>query len=58
LSHRDFAIVHFTSASAFEREGRITDAIAELQIFLQEAPQDRNAEAARKAIAGLQNRSQ
>ncbi len=56
--HPNFAIVHFTSASAFEHEGRIADAIAELRVFLQEAPQSPRADAARKAIAGLQSRSQ
>ena len=58
LPHQNFATVHFTSASAFEHEGHTKEAIAELQIFLQEAPQSPNAEAARKAIAGLQSRAQ
>jgi Flp pilus assembly protein TadD len=57
LSHQDYQTVHFTAASAFEHEGRIQDAITELQTFLQESPQGANADAARKAIAGLQNRS-
>ena len=57
LAHRDYATVHFTAASALEREGRIQDAIVELQTFLEESPQGSNAEAARKAIAGLENRS-
>jgi hypothetical protein len=34
-----------------------TDAVAELQVFLQEAPQSPRAESARKAIAALQNES-
>jgi tetratricopeptide (TPR) repeat protein len=58
LSHQNYATVHFTAASAFEHEGRIKDAIAELETFLQESPQGANADAARKAIAGLQSRSQ
>ena len=52
--HQGLAIVHFTAASAFEREGRVQDAIAELQVFLQESPQGSRADLARKAIAGLQ----
>lgn len=58
LSHKNFAIVHFTAASAFERQGQINDAIAELETFLQESPQGPNADAARKAITGLQRHSQ
>lgn len=50
-----FAIVHYTAARAFQNEGRIADTIAELQLFLQEAPQSPRAETARKAIAALQN---
>jgi len=57
LPHRDFPALHFTAASAFEHEGRINDAIAELQIFLQEVPTGPRAESARKAIAGLQKES-
>lgn len=58
LAHQDYATIHFTAASAFEHEGRIQEAIMELQTFLQESPQGPNTDAARKAIAGLQNRSQ
>lgn len=52
--HKGLAIVHFTAASAFEREGRVKDAIAELQVFLHESPQGPRADMARKAIDGLQ----
>jgi outer membrane protein assembly factor BamD (BamD/ComL family) len=55
LPHQQFGIVHYTAARAYENEGRIADAIAELQLFLQEAPQSPRAETARKAIAALQN---
>jgi tetratricopeptide (TPR) repeat protein len=54
LPHERFAGVHYTAASALEREGRIREAIAELQIFLQEAPQNPRAEGARKAMAAMQ----
>jgi tetratricopeptide (TPR) repeat protein len=57
LPHQQYAIVHYTAARAFEAEGRIADAVAELQVFLQEAPQSPRAESARKAIAALQNES-
>ncbi len=54
LQHKNFSTVHFTAASAYEHQGRTNEAIMELQTFLQESPQGPNAEAARKAIAGLQ----
>ena len=52
--HQGLAVVHFTAASAFEREGRSQDAISELQVFLQESPQGPLADLAHKAIADLQ----
>jgi tetratricopeptide (TPR) repeat protein len=55
LPHRNFAIVHYTAASAFEREGRIADAIAELKIFLEESPDGPRADIARKAMAAMQS---
>lgn len=58
LAHQDYTTVHFTAASAFEHEGRVQDAIAELQIFLKESPRGPNADAARTAIVNLQSRSQ
>jgi Flp pilus assembly protein TadD len=58
MPHKDFAIVHYTAASAFEREGRINDAIAELRMFLQEAPDSPKAETARKALTAMQSQTQ
>ena len=55
LPHTDFATIHFTAASAYEHEGKIQEAIAELELFLKESPQGANADLARKAIAGLRN---
>ena len=55
LPHKNFPNVHFTAASAFEREDRIADAIAELQLFLQEAPQSPRADTARKALVAMQS---
>ncbi len=58
LPHRSFPVVHYTAASAFEREGKNAEAVAELRLFLQESPDGPGAEMARKAIATLQNRAQ
>lgn len=58
LPHQQFAIVHYTAASAFERENRIPDAIAELQIFLQEEPQGARSDVVRKVLATMQSQSQ
>jgi tetratricopeptide (TPR) repeat protein len=55
LPHQQYAIVHYTAARAFERQGRVADEIAELQTFVQEAPQSPRAEKARQAIATLQS---
>ena len=56
VPHQNYTLIHFTAASAFEHEGRVKEAIAELQTYLQESPQSVNADAARKAIAGLERR--
>jgi tetratricopeptide (TPR) repeat protein len=53
LPHHNFPGIHFTSASAYEHEGQIAEAIRELEVFLSEAPDSPRAESARKAIAGL-----
>lgn len=58
LPHQQFAIVHYTAASAFERENRIPDAIAELQIFLQEDPLGPRSDLVRKVLATLQSQMQ
>lgn len=55
MPHQHYAIVHYTAASAFEREGRIQDAVAELQMFLQEEPNGPRADAVRKAVVALQS---
>jgi tetratricopeptide (TPR) repeat protein len=55
LPHQQFAIVHYTAASAFEKENRIPDAIAELQIFLQEEPQGARSDVVRKVLATMQS---
>jgi hypothetical protein len=54
LPHEHFAIVHYTAASALLQENRIPDAIAELQVFLQEEPTGPRADAVRKAMESLE----
>jgi hypothetical protein len=58
LPHQQFAVVHYTAASAFEKENRIPDAIAELQIFLQEEPQGARSDVVRKVLATMQGEVQ
>jgi tetratricopeptide (TPR) repeat protein len=65
LPHQHFAIVHYTAASAYEREGLIQNAIAELHVYLQEDPQGSRADLVRKVLPAMekeakeaQNRSQ
>jgi tetratricopeptide (TPR) repeat protein len=58
LPHEHFAIVHYTAASALLQENRIPDAIAELQVFLQEGPNGPRADAVRKAMQGLEQQPQ
>jgi lipopolysaccharide biosynthesis regulator YciM len=58
LPHQRFAIVHYTAASAFEKENSIPDAIAELQVFLQEEPQGARSDVVRKVLATMQGQVQ
>ncbi len=50
-----FAIVHYTAASALQRENRIPEAMVELQLFLQEEPQGPRADVVRKVLGEMQN---
>ncbi len=58
LPHEHFAIVHYTAAGAYEREGRLPEAIAELQLYLKEEPTGPRSDAVRKAIAAFQKEPQ
>jgi tetratricopeptide (TPR) repeat protein len=58
LPHQQFAIAHYTAASAFERQNRIPEAIAELQTFLDEEPQGFRSDIVRQALAAMQRQSQ
>jgi tetratricopeptide (TPR) repeat protein len=51
------ALVHYVAARAFEHENRSADALAELQVFLAEEQSGPRAEAARKEMIALQQRS-
>jgi tetratricopeptide (TPR) repeat protein len=58
LPHQHFAVVHYTAASALEREGRVKDAIAELNLYLQEQPTGARAEMVRKVLPDLEKEAQ
>jgi hypothetical protein len=55
LPHQNFAVVHYMAARAFERENRLPDALAELQLFLAEEPNGARADRVRAEIAQLKN---
>jgi tetratricopeptide (TPR) repeat protein len=55
LPHQKFAISHIIAAQAFERSKKVTEAIGEYQLYLQEAPQSPLAQNARDAMARLQS---
>jgi Flp pilus assembly protein TadD len=48
------ARLHLVAANAYEKENRIGDSIAELELYLNEEPTGPRAETARKALAGLE----
>ena len=49
LAHH-YSIVHYTAASALQKENRIPEAIVELEVFLQEEPQGPRADAVRRVL--------
>jgi len=55
MPHQKYAMVHYTAASALERQNRFSDAAVELKLFLQEEPEGPQAEKARKALAAFLN---
>jgi Flp pilus assembly protein TadD len=57
LPHQRFAIVHYTAAGALERENRLPEAIAELQLYLKEEPSGPRSDSIRKTIAAFQKQS-
>jgi tetratricopeptide (TPR) repeat protein len=57
LPHDRLALTHYISAKAYEHENRRQDAIAQLQLFLQEEPQGTRADHMRDEIKQLQRYS-
>src|SRR5216683_1788159 len=55
LPHQNFAVVHYIAARALERENRLQDALAELQVFLTEEPKGARADHVREEIVKLRN---
>jgi len=55
VPHQGFAVVHYIAARALERENRLQDAIAELQVFLTEEPKGARADHVREEVVKLKN---
>jgi tetratricopeptide (TPR) repeat protein len=58
LPHDSLALTHYICAKAYEHQNRPQDAIAELQLFLQEEPQGARADHMREEIKHLQRQVQ
>jgi len=54
LPHQEFAIVHFIAARAWRARNRLTDAVKEYKLFLQEAPNAANSPQAQQELAQLE----
>jgi hypothetical protein len=57
MRHSEYATVHYTAAAAFQRMNRIPEMLAQLQLFLQEDPNNQLADYVRKTIAEAQGQS-
>ena len=57
LPHQGYASVHYTAAGALQQLNRIPEMIVQLQLFLQEDPQNPRASYVRQTIAQLQGQS-
>src|SRR5262249_6003255 len=55
LPHSDYAIVHFMAARALRANNQPGEAIGEYKLFLQEAPQSKNASQARQELTQMEN---
>lgn len=55
MPHQNFAVIHYVAARAFERENRLPDALAELQLFLTEEPKGARADHVREEIDRIQH---
>jgi len=58
MPHQQFAWIHYTAASAYERLGNVSASIAQLKIYLDEDPQSPRADSVRQAIAAMESRIQ
>ena len=54
LPHKSYALVHYVAARACERLHRLSEAVSELTLFLNEEPAGERASAARQEMAALQ----
>jgi tetratricopeptide (TPR) repeat protein len=54
VPHQNFAVVHYIAARAYEGENRLSEAVAELQLFLKEEPSGARADHVRAEILKLQ----
>jgi Flp pilus assembly protein TadD len=54
MPHQNSAVVHYIAARALERENRLQDALAELQLFLTEEPTGARADHVREELAQIQ----
>jgi tetratricopeptide (TPR) repeat protein len=54
LPHNSYALVHYVAARACERLHRLSEAVSELRLFLNEEPTGERASAARKEMAAIQ----
>jgi tetratricopeptide (TPR) repeat protein len=53
MPHQNFAVVHYIAARAFERENRLQDALAELQLYLTEEPKGARADHVREELGQI-----
>jgi tetratricopeptide (TPR) repeat protein len=53
-SHKQYAVVHYIAARAFEHQKRAQDAVGELETFLKEEPEGERSVLVRKELANLQ----
>jgi tetratricopeptide (TPR) repeat protein len=57
MPHKSFAIVHYIAARVYQRENRSSEAIAEFKTLLQEEPSGGRADAVRKELAEMENKT-
>jgi tetratricopeptide (TPR) repeat protein len=55
MPHQNFGLVHYIAARVLERESRLQDALAELQVFLTEEPKGARADHVREEVGKIQH---